>query len=689
MKIRKQFLKLPPLVLFCALILLPAALAYLLFAHRYGFYYDDWYLIFAGHSQGIQKFVDVFASDRPARAFLVGAQYTLFGDNAPAYSYSAYLLRVAAAFAFYWILRRVWPHERFLSLIAPLLFVLYPGFLDQTNAFDFQSHLVSLTLAMFSIAFTLESIATTHRAARIVFSALSLLFTLAYLPLMEYYIGLEGLRFLLVWQTVASGAPGTLFKKTRKAVWMSLPAFLGAAGFFIWRLFFFSSERGATDINAMFSGLAGSSLRGLWMLVHLVQDVISTVFLAWAVPAYQMAYSMRLRDFLLGFAVAAVGIALILWIVTELSHSGDHDELYEPDRWTTPVLWIGLLAVVCALIPVALGDRHVAFPSYNRFTLPAAPGACLMMVAFLFRIKAGRWRKGALGLLCGLALLTHFGNAASAVDQANNLRDFWWQVAWRAPGIQEGTTLVVDYASTSVVEDYIAWGPANLIYYPQATAPYTGPEAEDSDVPLTQTPLNAIVPSSSADIQAVQLGSAGKRERRGFLSLIEYGDSLILSQPSASACVHILDGQTPELSADEALNVQAIAGQSKINRVITGGESPTPSTAIFGAEPEHKWCYYYQKASLARQRADWTEAARQGDEASANGFHPVDRVEWFPILQAYAYTGQMDKARAILPIINEVPYLKAEACKLFSSPNLAGAKEHADAQQFLTESFCQ
>lgn len=689
MKNQKRTISLPAPVLFAVLILVPAALAYLLLAHRYGFYYDDWYLLFAGHSQGIQKFADVFASDRPARAFLVGAQYTLFGENAPAYSYSAYLLRVAAAFAFAWILRRVWPRDHFLFLVAPLLFVLYPGFLDQTNAFDFQTHIISLTLAMFSIAFTLESIATSRRATRIVFAALSLLFTLAYLPLMEYYIGLEGLRFLMVWQTVASGAPGTLFKKTRRALWMSLPAFLGAAGFFLWRVFFFSSERGATDINAMFSGLIGSGLRGLWLLVHLVQDVISTVFLAWAVPAYQMAYSLRLRDFLLGLAIAAAGIAFILWVVTALSHSSDHDELYEPDRWTTPALWIGLLAVVCALFPVALGDRHVAFPSYNRFTLPAAPGACLMIVAFLFRIKAGYWRKGTLGLLCGLALLTHFGNAVSAVDQADNLRDFWWQVAWRAPSIQQRTTLVVDYASTSVVEDYIAWGPANLIYYPQATAPYSGPEAEDSDVPLTLTPLNAIVPSSTGDIQAVQLGSAGKRERRGFLSLIEYGDSLVLSQPSASACVHVLDGQNPELSADESLNIQAVAGESKINRVITTGDNPTPSTTIFGTEPEHKWCYYYQKASLARQRGDWSEAARLGDEASANGFHPVDRVEWFPILQAYAYTGQMDKARAILPIINEVPYLKAEACKLFSSPNLTGAEEHTEAQQFLTESFCK
>jgi hypothetical protein len=677
----------PPAVLYALMLVVPMVLAYLLFASQYGFYNDDWYLIYAGHSQGIQKFVDVYAIDRPARALVVGAQYALFGDYAPAYSYSAFLLRLAAALGFTWILRRVWPKAGFLSLVAPLLFAIYPGFLDQVNAFDFQSHLVSLALAVFSIAFTVESIKSSKRPARIVFSALSLLFALAYLPLMEYYIGMEGLRFLLVLQLVTDNAggpltPKVLLRRSVRGLWAALPAYLGVAGFFIWRVFFFNSERGATDITSMFSGLAGSGLRGLWMLVHVLQDLLNTIVLAWGVPAYQMAFGLRLKDFLLAFGIALVGAFFVLWAFQRIYRSGvESVDLFEPDRWSAPVAWIGILAVLAALIPVALGDRHVQFPSYNRFTLPASLGACMAAAAFLYRIKSGTWRMGALGVMCALALLTHLGNASAAVDQAQSMRDFWWQVAWRAPGLQPGTTLVGNYPVMSIVEDYFVWGPANLVYYPHSSA-------SSSDSKLTTLNLNAVVPSSG-DLQSVEMGGSGRRERRGFLSVIEYGDALLLTQPTTSACVNIVDGRQVELSVDEEPRIREVADRSQISRVLTGGDNPIPPAAIFGPEPEHRWCYYYEKISLARQKGDWEEAARLAEEAVSKGFHPVDRVEWFPVIQAYAYTGREDKARGILPVINEVPFLKYEACQVFSIPDLPGGKERPDAQAFLKSSFCQ
>ena len=52
--------------------------------------------------------------------------------------------------------------------------------------------------------------------------------------------------------------------------------------------------------------------------------------------------------------------------------------------------------------------------------------------------------------------------------------------------------------------------------------------------------------------------------------------------------------------------------------------TPSPPPMLFGPEPPHTWCYYFQKADLARQRGDWDEVARLGDEARELGFAALD-----------------------------------------------------------------
>jgi hypothetical protein len=37
-----------------------------------------------------------------------------------------------------------------------------------------------------------------------------------------------------------------------------------------------------------------------------------------------------------------------------------------------------------------------------------------------------------------------------------------------------------------------------------------------------------------------------------------------------------------------------------VNRIIPVGKPPIPPEAIFGTELSHDWCFYYQKASLAK-----------------------------------------------------------------------------------------
>jgi hypothetical protein len=181
------------------LILLPSALAFLALAQKLGFYTDDWYSIYALAARGVQVFWQIFSFDRPARAILMIPLYDLFGAHAPLYSYSAYAVRLIGALVFAWMLAKVWPGRRWMTALAGLFYLIYPGFLDQPKAFDFQSHLWSISAALLSIAFSVRAQLPGLKAwqrAGLLF--LSMLLTFFYLSQMEYFIGLEGLRFLLI-----------------------------------------------------------------------------------------------------------------------------------------------------------------------------------------------------------------------------------------------------------------------------------------------------------------------------------------------------------------------------------------------------------------------------------------------------------------------------------------------------------
>jgi len=666
------------------LVLAVGALSYLLLAPRLGFFGDDWYLVYAGQVGGFRKFFDVMASDRPFRGYFVGAVYELFGLKAPLYSYLSYLLRMAQALGAFWLLRLVWPAQSRLAVLLAALFAAYPGWMDQPAPYDYQSHLLAFGLAIFSLAFSLQAARTARPAARVGPAAAALVFEVLYLLLMEYYIGLEGLRLVLL--LYIAGPPGLrqfahgLPERLRRTARLAWPYLAAAAGFLFWRAFLFSGQRAATDIGGIFSFLLGSPLqRGLWSLVYLAQDYLNVTLLAWFVPLYQTAFDLRLRDALVALTVGAVAAALVV-VVWRMLRPARDEAAGQPEYLSDglDLFVIGSLGVLFALIPVALGSRRVIFPLFSRFTLTGSLGAVMVLGGFLI-VQRPKVRLALAALLVGLAVTANHANAVGYASSWDSLRAFWWQVSWRAPGIAPDTVLVVDYPLTAVTEDYIVWGPANLIYYPDSYQP--GGQI--------RTPLSSVV-LTPENIHDILLGrEQPERERRSIVSSQDLGQVLVMAMPEPGACVHVFDGRAPELSAGEDDRIYRIAASSRIDRVLTEVAPRTPLADLFGDAPAPGWCYYYQKASLARQRGNWAEVARLGDEAAARDQRPLDRVEWMPFLQAYAYLGRYDEAAGLAPILAEAPFLKAQACDLFTRDPLGYAVQFPAGQDYLRQAMCR
>jgi hypothetical protein len=66
--------------------------------------------------------------------------------------------------------------------------------------------------------------------------------------------------------------------------------------------------------------------------------------------------------------------------------------------------------------------------------------------------------------------------------------------------------------------------------------------------------------------------------------------------------------------------------------------------AIYRPEPAHGWCYYFEKADLARQFGEWDSVTRLGDEAFALNDYPNNPLERFVFIEGYAHAGEWDRA---------------------------------------------
>ena len=89
---------------------------------------------------------------------------------------------------------------------------------------------------------------------------------------------------------------------------------------------------------------------------------------------------------------------------------------------------------------------------------------------------------------------------------------------------------------------------------------------------------------------------------------------------------------------------------------------------IYGPEPTHDWCYYFERADLAAQSGDWASVSALGDQALALKDHPNDPLERFVFIEGYAHQGSWQKALDLSNSSYKVSkvYMGPLLCRLWS-----------------------
>lgn len=645
-------------VIFLVLI---SALVYLPNMGHLTYFKDDWYYIYDGLIAGAKVFHPMFSIDRPARGFFFEIYYSLFGPQPLPYHIGAFLWRVAAATGALWLFNLLWPREGRFAFFAALLFAIYPGYFWWISAIEYQPMIASLALQVLSIAFTVKAFQSLKQVSKVGYLIASILTGWLYIALVDYAIGMEIFRFLCLYVLITRDSKFStplagIFATVKTWAWNLLIPL----GFIIWRLFFFTNERKATDVGLQISGLLNSPISTLtaWSL-QLFNSVLNMGVLAWVnqVPRYFLG--MRLRDIASALLVAGTVILLVI-LLEKLFERGQDSETQSTDVSTKEALLIGLPGMVLGILPVIMANRSINLDVYSHYALPASLAAAVSLMGILYSISHRIVRTTILYAIVIFAALAHYGISVSALNEENALEEFWWQVSWRVPALQPGTTLVINYPSGNLGDDGNgAMEAPNTIYFP-----------EPSDQIPVQYQAFAIT-LRDWNLQDVLIEKrTGEVTYRSHTSSFDYGNILVLSQPTDTSCVHVIDGKRPLISTFDPGTVMLVAPRSNIENVITDTAPMIPQNFAFGAEPEYKWCYYYEKAELALQLENWDEIVALGEKAIELELHPEDRSEWLPFLYGYAVTGNAVRMKQTGPKINADKILRLQACDMLTAIKL-------------------
>jgi hypothetical protein len=596
---------------------LVAVLTYLPLAPQLGYYYDDWFPLVSQVS-GVSLF-DMHSVDRPLMGMVYTLTYSLLGDCPFGWHIFGFVLRLAGALVLLWLLRLIYPDNRAATLLTALFFLVYPGFLMQTNANNYSNHLLSLFLGILSLALTVYSFRFQRYMTRKLAILVSAGLILMYPNIYEAMIGMEALRFILLWRLNSSEQCFSLFLRVRRLLVGWLPYLLTLLAFFVYRFLVFKSARVGTDIAALWTMYRSQPLTMVSQIFfEWGRDILETSLLAWSIPAGGLIASARYLDLTLAGICAILAIALVWGYWRIALRIGPEAE----SPLSRELFWMGLLTVMLSLLPVILSGRDVRFThNLNRYTLQSAAGAAMLLVALIFYLPRFEARFAVSGLLIGLAVVTHFLNAAYYRDFWMLQKQLWWQLSWRAPDLKDGTVVMALLPDKyRLAEGYEIWAPLNLIYRPGRT-----------DLSLLGETLN-----QQTLLKLLRQETMGRTNRK-ITYKIDFKNTLLISMPTVNSCLHVIDGQKPELSQNEDALVRLAAPFSSQKWIVSEGQLKMLPDDIFGAEPEHGWCYYYQRASLARQRGDWDEVLRMGDEVMAKGLFPSEVSEWLPFYEAYAH----------------------------------------------------
>jgi hypothetical protein len=598
-------------------------LSYGLLSSWMKFFHDEYSILWFYHrANDVTLF---FEGNRPFLAYIYEPLLSIFGANSYCWSIFGVFSRWFHALCLFWLVKEIWPDNQPLAIIASLLCVVYPAFQAQFASMMFSILFLLFSFFLLSLLFTLKALK--KDVNRAILTITSLLLSCVNLITTEYFFTLEILRYVIIWFYLYKNKTQDFFQVFLRK---SLPYLLLYLPIIGWRFFQQPDETTyKLHISSQFSTTSLPDIIGF--LINLLIDI-------WEVSIGAWIYALYPRHLLISQSKMVLIIALFIFsFVASLCifYFGNIKSFKQKagGDFSSTIIF-SLFALFAAGIPfwitdLPIGEHYV----FSRWTIPFMLGASILISRLILLANKP----------CFVILLTSLLVAVGVSNQilaANSFRQDWdkqmsyvWQFKWRVPSLQENTTIfsnMLDFHYENSDEISMA---LNFQY----------PSTKELSIPLFQFYLperigTVLLPSIQPEIPL-----AGRRYCRLFQGNSSQSIIIDFQYPS---CFKVLD---PEIDIHNP-NIDPLSKDalflSNISLISKNGKRADPKQIenIFGKVPQPDWCYYFEKADLARQFNDWSELNNIIIEVVNQGLIPRDNREWFPFIEGYAHNDDWDSA---------------------------------------------
>ncbi len=668
-------------------------LAFGLLLPFWGLYLDDWHHVYFSFNGGLQGLQDFFLFDgRPLAYMFYALGFRVLGYNPLAWQIFALSLRTLTAIVIWICLREIWREHEREAVWTAILFLIYPLFRQQQFSIAYSMHWFGYGLYVLSIWLMVLAVKRPTRFA--LFTILSLAASFGHLIFLEYFAGLELIRPVILWIMVRRQTRG--FKaQLRRTLLYWLPYLFLWLAFVVYRLYLMPKPKPGYERNQLLilSGLLEAPLKtALHFIQYSFQDTLTILFSSWQNAINPAMFNFQLPANLLAVGAAFLSAIGLFFYFSQLQIPGDGlDQQQQPDsvstadRWWIEAFVLGLLLVLLGLLPIWLTDQFIVTDNplwSDRYSLAGLLGASLAIVALISGLIGNpKYRLILLSLLVGLAIGWNLlvGNEYrwSWADQT----EFYHQLSWRAPYVKPGTTFLAEGELFNRMTEYeTAFAISTL--YPKAS--------EEFELGYWFISL-----SRRFDDRMDELLQGIPIRYNRFYTVFRGNskDSLVISyEPESNQCLWVLSAEDQEYQELPELTRQA-AIISNLDLIWQDGPGMRPIPAkIFGPDPGKNWCYYYEKADLARQYGEWSKIVDLWGQADQQGMKPEHGRELLPFIYGFAHTGEWSTASDLTnEAIRLTPKMRAPFCtawKNIQSQTISSIERDSVLQQIQAKLDC-
>jgi hypothetical protein len=458
----------------------------------------------------------------------------------------------------------------------------------------------------------------------------------------EYFFGLELTRPLFLWIALREQVELPLKIRLKKTLMRWSPYLALILAFLVWRVVVFQFP----TYTPVFIGEAGLGVaQALSLLLETVSSALEVGLLVWLEPLVTFVET-GLRN---PWTLAALGLAVpaTLAIAVYLTRQSAPDG----NQHTNPALpgghaaiqfvSIGLFGLLVSGLPFWLVGLPVntRLESGSRFTISFMLSAGLLLAGLVDLIfRKHTHMAAAIAVIAGLALGQHFIDANTYRVVHRSQGEFFQQLVWRAPALEPGTLVLTNVFDEPLSGDNSMTAALNWIY--DVESPYS------LDYMLFYLPNRLKIGSLPGLVPGVPVIKPFRTAE--FHGLTSQALVVYYAQPNCLRVLDLSSDLVPLKKADIPPELIGAVPLSNLAQIQTGAPAVELPPKLFRSTPEEEsWCYFYEKADLARQLGDWQEIVDLGEQA----FNLKPRLErtWemLPFIEGYARAGQKAHAREL------------------------------------------